>query len=182
MIRDKGAAMTQLWNAERRAKALETRDVMTSPFGFAVGASGAYWITSDSSGAGAIRGGSLEPGARLKPIAEGLQRPYALSLDRSGAFVLWTDPGSSVIGRASKDGTSRAILAREAGGPRRIAADDAWVYWTSGDGTIKKVRTDGGGSPVVLAEGQGEPAGIAVDQAYVYWVNARSGQVMKVAK
>jgi len=109
-------------------------------------------------------------------LATGLSNPNDIATD--GAYVYWTDSGSSSVKKVSVNGGAVTTLFSGIYNTSGVALDDSYVYFGySGD--VKKVPKSGG-SVITLASTSYAVSHLAVDSANVYWTSYGDGSVKKV--
>jgi hypothetical protein len=121
-------------------------------------------------------------GGKAKTIATGLQRPTALGVDDSHAFVYSETDHTVVAIDLATGGTN--IIARDLTNSDELVSDGEWLYtrsWDQGNrGSL--VRIAKSGTSKVIGGDLAAPYGIAVDSDAVY-VTAREGaQIVRFEK
>ncbi len=117
-------------------------------------------------------------GSGLNPIDTGLVSPYGIAVDPDSGTVYWTSVTGNEIWRASKDGTSKAIVNIQPAPdlPRGIAIDDVHrrIFWVeNGSKKIRSADLDGANAMDVVVSGLSAPTQIALDMEHdnVYWTD-----------
>jgi virginiamycin B lyase len=122
-------------------------------------------------------GGHAPTGGRRRRVSIGviLALAFALTIgfaSTAQAYVYWTAPDWSLLGRTTLDGSQTNPSFIGASYPYALAVDSQHVYWTSASGKIGRANLDGGGanqSFITGGSGNYRLGGVAVDGQHVYW-------------
>ncbi len=100
----------------------------------------------------------------------------------AGAYVFWSSPLRSTIGRANLNGTgadSTYVTRPPALRPNGIAIGGQYVYWVNGaGGAIMRQSLDTIGAPdQTLIDRVPTPEGVAVDGHHIYWADEVAGTI-----
>jgi hypothetical protein len=141
-----------------------------------------FWVNQGSGSDGAIMKLGIASGGTPSPLASGLQRPSAIAIDATDAYVA-SKGGILKIPLAT--GGTPTTLAPAGGTPEGIAIDDSDVYWANPvEGTVMRVSKKGGAA-VTVASAQKSPTALAVDAKAIWWTCAapgKDGAVMKLVR
>jgi len=100
----------------------------------------------------------------------------------AGAYVFWSSPLRSTIGRANLNGSgadSTYVTRPPALRPSGIAVGGQYVYWVNADpGSIVRQSLDAIGAPDQTLIGRvPTPEGLAVNGHYIYWADEAAGMI-----
>jgi virginiamycin B lyase len=97
----------------------------------------------------------------------------------AGAFLYWTNLGTTTVGRAGTDGSAvNQGFLTGAAAPSGVAANAEFVYWAnSGGARISRSRLDGSEVKPNFITGASTPGGVALDSQHIYWTNFGAGTI-----
>jgi hypothetical protein len=157
---------------------------LTAPWGVAVDAKNAYWVSGESGGVGTVvQSAPLTTGiATVLGIAPGGYTPGGLAVNATDLFfAAWIGGGGGAIFTVpTTGGTPQTVWTTQTGHPQDVAVDSTNLYWVDEGAGALYATPLAGGNVTTLASGFTDAFHLAVDGTNVYVADEGAGTILEI--